>query len=162
MEVVVAERSKAAPEHKGPLAIAIGVTGAAGFIGSQVAAGLLEAGHKVLSIDDLSGGSRQNIPEGADFEEISINDDLDSLFRTYKPNYVYHLAAYAAEGLSHHIPLFNYKNNVLGTVNVLNASHHAGATSDNHKFGRRTMPRAGWLLRAWMVEEPLNDRGFLC
>lgn len=101
------------------------VTGAAGFIGSQVAAFLLHEGHQVLAIDDLSGGSLENIPAGADFAEISINDKLDDLFANYKPEVVYHLAAYAAEGLSHHIPIFNYTNNVLGTVNVLNASHKA-------------------------------------
>ncbi len=103
------------------------VTGAAGFIGSQVAASLLQNSHQVLVIDDLSGGSLENIPVGAGFVEISINDQLDHIFADYKPDAVYHMAAYAAEGLSHHIPMFNYTNNVLGTVNVLNASYRSGA-----------------------------------
>lgn len=103
------------------------VTGAAGFIGSHVAAYLLENGHEVLIIDDLSGGSKENIPDGAKFVKISINDDLHSLFIDFKPDLVYHLAAYAAEGLSHHIPMYNYQNNVIGTVNVLNAASKAGA-----------------------------------
>jgi UDP-glucose 4-epimerase len=103
------------------------VTGGAGFIGSHVAERLVRAGHDVLVIDDLSGGFRDNIPEGAQFTQLSINEDLDALFQRFRPTVVYHLAAYAAEGLSHHIPVFNYTNNVTGTVNVLGASHRAGA-----------------------------------
>lgn len=103
------------------------VTGGAGFIGSHVAERLVRAGHDVLVLDDLSGGFRENIPEGARFTELSITAPLDELFGKFKPDVVYHLAAYAAEGLSHHIPVFNYTNNVTGTVNVLAASHRAGA-----------------------------------
>lgn len=103
------------------------VTGAAGFIGSHVVADLLSAGHEVLAIDDLSGGIITNIPAGATFVQMSVNDNLGKVFTDFSPDFVYHLAAYAAEGLSHHIPIFNYQNNVLGTVNVLNASYHAGA-----------------------------------
>src|SRR5258706_13641177 len=103
------------------------VTGGAGFIGSHVAQRLIRAGHEVLVIDDLSGGFRENIPEGAQFSQISINETLDAIFLRFKPDAVYHLAAYAAEGLSHHIPVFNYTNNITGTVNVLGASTRAGA-----------------------------------
>ena len=103
------------------------VTGGAGFIGSHVAAYLRRLGHEVLVIDDLSGGFRENIPEGVDFLHASVNSDLTEDFRSFKPDYVYHLAAYAAEGLSHHIPQFNYTNNVLGTISVLNAAYKSGA-----------------------------------
>jgi UDP-glucose 4-epimerase len=102
------------------------VTGGAGFIGSHVAERLVRAGHDVLVLDDLSGGFRENIPEGARFTHLSITDPLDEAFGRFKPDVVYHLAAYAAEGLSHHIPVFNYTNNITGTVNVLAASHRAG------------------------------------
>jgi UDP-glucose 4-epimerase len=102
------------------------VTGAAGFIGSHVAEKLIRDGHEVLAIDDLSGGFRENVPEGARFEKRSVVDPLDDLFKAFKPEAVYHLAAYAAEGLSHHIPVFNYTNNVVGTVNVAAASYRAG------------------------------------
>jgi UDP-glucose 4-epimerase len=102
------------------------VTGGAGFIGSHVAERLVRAGHDVLVLDDLSGGFRENIPEGARFTQLSITEPLDEMFSRFKPDVVYHLAAYAAEGLSHHIPVFNYTNNVTGTVNVLGASHRAG------------------------------------
>jgi UDP-glucose 4-epimerase len=104
------------------------VTGGAGFIGSHVARALLDGGHRVLVLDDLSGGFEHNVPPGADFEQRSVTDNLDSLFGRFKPEIVYHLAAYAAEGLSHHIPVFNYTNVLLGTANVLAAGYRVGIT----------------------------------
>src|ERR1700745_3931589 len=100
------------------------VTGGAGFIGSHVADYLLKTGHRVVVLDDLSGGYEDNVPAGASFVRGSILDHavIDSLFRTHKFDYVYHLAAYAAEGLSHFIKRFNYTNNVLGSVNLINAA----------------------------------------
>lgn len=103
------------------------VTGAAGFIGSHVAELLIQEGHEVLAIDDLSGGFIKNIPIGALFEKRSVLDPLDDLLRMFRPQAVYHLAAYAAEGLSHHIPVFNYSNNIVGTANVLGAAYRTGA-----------------------------------
>ena len=100
------------------------VTGGAGFIGSHVAKHCLDMGHEVVVLDDLSGGFRDQVPEGARFVEGSILDValLDRLFREHKFDYVYHLAAYAAEGLSHFIRRFNYTNNVVGSVNLINES----------------------------------------
>lgn len=100
------------------------VTGGAGFIGSHVADTLLEMGHRVVVMDDLSGGFAQNVPERATFVEGSIMDQelIETLFTKYRFNYVYHLAAYAAEGLSHFIRRFNYMNNLVGSVNLINAS----------------------------------------
>jgi UDP-glucose 4-epimerase len=100
------------------------VTGGAGFIGSHVAAHLIRAGHTVVVLDDLSGGFTDNVPPGAVFVQGSVLDHalIDSLFQKHKFDYVYHLAAYAAEGLSHFIKRFNYNNNVIGTVNLINAS----------------------------------------
>ena len=104
------------------------VTGGAGFIGSHVAEHLLGMGHRVVVIDDLSGGYIENVPRGASFVKGSILDHamLDSLFAEYQFDHVYHLAAYAAEGLSHFIKRFNYNNNVIGSVNLINAAvnHH--------------------------------------
>jgi UDP-glucose 4-epimerase len=100
------------------------VTGGAGFIGSHVAENLLNLGHKVIVLDDLSGGFSGNVPAKASFVEGSIvNQELvDALFERYGFNYVFHLAAYAAEGLSHFIKRFNYMNNLIGSVNLINAS----------------------------------------
>ncbi|MGO8697126.1 MAG: NAD-dependent epimerase/dehydratase family protein [Limisphaerales bacterium] len=100
------------------------VTGGAGFIGSHVARHLVNAGHKVVVLDDLSGGFEDNVPAGCVFVKGSILDHalIDSMFQQRQFDYVYHLAAYAAEGLSHFIKRFNYNNNVVGTVNLINAA----------------------------------------
>ncbi len=100
------------------------VTGGAGFIGAHVAKHLLEIGHSVVVLDDLSGGSRDNVPDGAEFIEGSIIDKelIEKLFQEYSFDYVFHLAAYAAEGLSHFIRRYNYTNNLIGSVNLINAS----------------------------------------
>lgn len=101
------------------------ITGGVGFIGSHVANFLQKQGHEILIIDDLSGSFKKNVPVNCRFAQISINDNIEQLFVDFKPDIVYHLAAYAAEGLSHHIPVFNYTNNILGTVKVLNAAYKA-------------------------------------
>ncbi|MBH30614.1 MAG: UDP-glucose 4-epimerase [Candidatus Marinimicrobia bacterium] len=100
------------------------VTGAAGFIGAHVAKHLLENGHSVIVLDDLSGGSINNVPDGAEFVKGSIVDQelIEKLFKKYRFDYVFHLAAYAAEGLSHFIRRYNYTNNLIGSVNLINAS----------------------------------------
>ncbi|MCF7838168.1 MAG: NAD-dependent epimerase/dehydratase family protein [Candidatus Marinimicrobia bacterium] len=104
------------------------VTGGAGFIGSHVADGLLARGHEVVILDDLSGGFRENLPAGADFVAGSITDHelVNRLFTKHAFEYVYHLAAYAAEGLSHFIKRYNYTNNLIGSVNLINAAVNAG------------------------------------
>ncbi len=78
--------------------------------------------HEVVVVDDLSGGFKDYIPENATFIEGSINNNnlLMRLFTEYEFDYVYHLAAYAAEGLSHFIRKFNYENNLIGSINLIN------------------------------------------
>ncbi|NJN26091.1 MAG: NAD-dependent epimerase/dehydratase family protein [Cyclobacteriaceae bacterium] len=100
------------------------ITGGAGFIGSHVAKHCLNLGHEVVILDDLSGGFEDYIPQGAHFVKGSITDHalLAELFDKYEFDYVYHLAAYAAEGLSHFIRRFNYTNNLIGSVNLINES----------------------------------------
>lgn len=100
------------------------VTGGAGFIGSHVADTLLTMGHEVVVADDLSGGSKENVPDGAEFVRGDISDYqfVDQLFESHHFDYVYHLAAYAAEGLSHFIKRYNYENNLIASVNLINAS----------------------------------------
>jgi len=100
------------------------VTGGAGFIGSHVTDELIAMGKRVVVLDDLSGGFRENVNPEAEFVEGSINDEnlVRSLFERHGFSYVYHLAAYAAEGLSHFIKKFNYENNLIGSVNLINAA----------------------------------------
>lgn len=100
------------------------VTGGAGFLGSHVAEELLKNDCSVVILDDLSGGSVDNVPAAANFERGSVLDRprIEALFERHTFNYVFHLAAYAAEGLSHHIKHFNYQNNMIGSVNLINAA----------------------------------------
>jgi UDP-glucose 4-epimerase len=100
------------------------VTGGAGFMGSHVADQLIQMGHNVVVLDDLSGGFRENVPRDSNFVEASILDHelINRLFEQHRFDYVYHLAAYAAEGLSHFIKRFNYNNNLIGSVNLINAA----------------------------------------
>ncbi len=104
------------------------VTGGAGFIGSHVAEQLLRQGHRVTVLDDLSGGFADNLAEGVRFAQGSITDAafVNALFDQERFEHVYHLAAYAAEGLSHFIKRFNYTNNLIGSVNLINASVNTG------------------------------------
>jgi len=105
------------------------VTGCAGFMGSHVAEELLGMGHRVVGLDDLSGGFVANNPAGLEFYEGSVCDAamVDRLFSAHQFDYVFHLAAYAAEGLSHFIKRFNYTNNLIGSVNLINAAVNAGS-----------------------------------
>jgi UDP-glucose 4-epimerase len=104
------------------------VTGGAGFIGSHVAEELIGRGHRVTVLDDLSGGFTDNLVTGVKFIQGSIMDVelVNRLFEQGTFEYVFHLAAYAAEGLSHFIKRFNYNNNLIGSVNLLNASVNFG------------------------------------
>lgn len=104
------------------------VTGAAGFVGSHVCDHLVNSGYNVVALDDLSGGFEDNVNVKAEFVKGSINDvDLiNNLFEKHKFEYVFHLAAYAAEGLSHFIRRYNYTNNLIGSINLINASINTG------------------------------------
>ena len=100
------------------------VTGGAGFIGSHVSRHLLSSGRNVVVLDDLSGGFKENVPRESHFVEGDTGniDLIDDLFEKYEFSHVFHLAAYAAEGLSHFIRGFNYRNNLLGSVPLINAA----------------------------------------
>lgn len=99
-------------------------TGGAGFMGAHITEELLSKNIEVVVLDDLSGGFTENVPNGAEFVQGSILDVklINELFEKHRFDYVYHLAAYAAEGLSHFIKHFNYQNNLIGSVNLINAS----------------------------------------
>jgi UDP-glucose 4-epimerase len=100
------------------------VTGAAGFIGSHVADHCLRLGMEVVATDDLSGGFRENVPDGATWVEGDIRDAdfVESLWESGDFDYVYHVAAYAAEGLSHYIRAYNYRTNLESSVLLVNQS----------------------------------------
>lgn len=104
------------------------VTGGAGFIGSHVTEALVARDHEVVVLDDLSGGFIDNVVAGATFVQGSVTDTalVNDLCGRHQFDYIYHLAAYAAEGLSHFIRHFNYTNNVLGSINLINAAVNTG------------------------------------
>jgi UDP-glucose 4-epimerase len=123
------------------------VTGAAGFIGSHVADHCLALGMKVVAVDDLSGGFRENVPAGATWVEGDVRDPafVASLWEIERFDYVYHLAAYAAEGLSHFIRRYNYNTNLLASINLINMALKQGVkcfvfTSSIAVYGQNQLP----------------------
>ena len=95
------------------------LTGGAGFIGSHVAAHLLERGHEVAVVDDLSRGRRENVPEGARFFEEDVRSGCDVVFREFRPDVLCHQAAQVDVRRSVREPGFDAEVNVLGTVRLL-------------------------------------------
>ncbi len=79
---------------------------------------------RVVALDDLSGGFAENLPPGVAFIQGSVTDAalVSRVFEQQRFDYVYHLAAYAAEGLSHFIRRFNYTTNLVGSINLINES----------------------------------------
>lgn len=101
------------------------VTGAAGFIGSNLTDRLLREGYAVLGVDDLSQGVREQVPAGAEFIELDIRSDrLTDLLRGAQA--VFHLAAKNCIADCQLDPVAAASNNVTGTVNVLESARHAG------------------------------------
>lgn len=99
------------------------ITGVAGLLGSRLAEYILDSkpGYTVVGLDDLSGGYETNIPEGVKFYKSDLNNkSLEDIFAVEKPDYVYHFAAYAAEGLSPFVRTFNYDNNLRSTAAIVN------------------------------------------
>lgn len=122
------------------------VTGAAGFIGSHVAEHCLRKGMQVVAVDNLSGGNRNNVPDGCIWREGDILSAEFVRGLWEQPfDVVYHLAAYAAEGLSHFIRHYNYEHNLLGSINLINEAinHEASRfvfTSSIAVYGENQLP----------------------
>ena len=95
------------------------LTGGAGFIGSHVADRLLEHGHEVAIVDDLSSGKLENVPEGALFYETDIRSGCDHVFEEWAPEAVSHQAAQMDVRRSVAEPDFDAEVNVVGTVRIL-------------------------------------------
>ncbi|MFD7707526.1 NAD-dependent epimerase/dehydratase family protein [Streptomyces sp. NPDC059786] len=100
------------------------VTGGAGFIGSHLVQALIDRGDDIVVLDNLDGGRAENVPAGATLVVGSVADQATAteLFASYRFTGVYHLAAFAAEGISHAVKHHNYSVNLLGSVNLINAA----------------------------------------
>src|SRR5262245_13637597 len=124
------------------------VTGAAGFIGSHVADHCLALGMDVVATDDLSGGFIENVPADAAWVQgdLRSREFVAGLWKTHGPfDFVYHLGAYAAEGLSHFIRAYNYSTNLVASMHLLNEAINARAkcfvcTSSIAVYGKNQVP----------------------
>jgi len=100
------------------------ITGVAGLLGSRLADWIIENKgdeYQVIGIDDLSGGFKENIHSKVIFYAHDlVTGDLNQVFKENKIDYVYHFAAYAAEGLSPFIRSYNYDNNLKATARLVN------------------------------------------
>src|ERR1700687_5108250 len=126
------------------------VTGAAGFIGSTLVDRLLKEGHQVTGVDNLSAAppvANLELAHGHDrsrFTFVAVDvrhPELSDIVAGSNPDVVFHLAAQVDVRTSVDDPLFDARNNVLGTINVLEASRRAGvpriiyATSGGARYG---------------------------
>ena len=107
------------------------VTGGAGFIGSHIVDAYVAAGHEVVVVDSLwshGGGRRENIPDGVSFVHMDIRDDagIERIFSEFKPEVVSHHAAQHSVAIGSRDPRYDANVNVIGMLNVLEASVKAG------------------------------------
>ncbi len=96
------------------------VTGGAGFIGSNIVDALIEKGHEVAIVDNLSTGKEENINPEASFFHVDITDyeALEGVFQSFKPEVVFHVAAQIDVRKSVEEPSFDAEVNVVGSVNL--------------------------------------------
>jgi UDP-glucose 4-epimerase len=108
------------------------VTGGAGFIGSNLVDALLEHGDQVIALDNLSTGRRENLDQalerGAELvvEDVREGDMVRAIVARERPEVVYHLAAQMDVRVSTARPVYDAEINVVGTINMLEASRDAG------------------------------------
>lgn len=103
------------------------VTGGAGFIGSHLADALLEDGHRVVVLDNLSTGSKKNLNPRAKFIKLDVQSpQVHTILRKERPEIVYHYAAQIDVRTSWKDPLADARTNILGSLNLLEASRTYG------------------------------------
>jgi UDP-glucose 4-epimerase len=98
------------------------ITGVAGLLGSRLSDYIIENHPEVhiVGIDDMSGGYRENVNSKVELWEMNlVNGNISECFERHQFDYVYHFAAYAAEGLSPFIRTYNYQNNLVATSRII-------------------------------------------
>jgi UDP-glucose 4-epimerase len=101
------------------------ITGVAGLLGSRLSDYIIENHPNVhiVGIDDMSGGYRENVNSKVELWEMNlVNGNIEECFERHQFDYVYHFAAYAAEGLSPFIRTYNYQNNLVATSRIITQS----------------------------------------
>jgi len=103
------------------------VTGGAGFIGSNIADRLVEEGHEVVVLDDLSSGKRDHVPASANFYRMELDNRwLDRVVERERPDAVLHLAAQISVRRSVEDPVFDARVNILGSIGLIEACRAHG------------------------------------
>ena len=98
------------------------VTGGAGFIGSHAVDHLINDGHKVLVIDNLSTGKLNNLNHKADFENIDITDSrISDVIKAFDPNVISHFAAQTSVSISTNNPILDANSNIIGSMKIFDA-----------------------------------------
>ena len=101
------------------------VTGGAGFIGSHVVDDLIDAGHSVLVIDNLSTGNSNNLNLKADFENIDITDSrISEVIKSFDPDAISHFAAQTSVSVSTNNPVLDADSNIIGSMKVFDAMNN--------------------------------------
>lgn len=139
------------------------VTGCAGLLGSNFCEYLLEniKDIHIVGIDNLSGGYIENIPKEVEFikADLSVKEDQIKIKEVFPVDYIFHFAAYAAEGLSPFIRQFNYTNNVLSTAFLINCGIEYNVkrfvfTSSMAVYGENQVP-----FNESIVPQPIDPYG---
>lgn len=148
------------------------VTGGAGFIGSNLCEAILNLGYRVRCLDDLSTGKRENVEMFLDHPNYSFIKgdikDLDTCMKaTEGVDYVLHQAAWGSVPRSIEMPLFYAQNNIMGTMNMLEASRKNGvkrfvyASSSSVYGDEPVLPKhegkEGNLLSPYAVSKRVNE-----
>ncbi|MBI2054295.1 MAG: GDP-mannose 4,6-dehydratase [Candidatus Staskawiczbacteria bacterium] len=103
------------------------VTGGAGFIGSHLANELIEQGNKIVVIDNLSSGKKENLNKKSKFYKADVRDKkILAIFKKEKPEIIFHLAAEPLVENAYNNPFSAIETNVMGTVNVLEICRKMG------------------------------------